>query len=144
MSVRGYPSLSFLHASAEKMAASGKPTVIYYFGDYDPSGVHIPKKIAEELRAFAPNATIVFHRMAVTPEQIEKWNLPTRPTKTTDSRAKTFQDESVEVDAIEPDDLRELVGDCITTCIDQDTLNRTLDIEAAERETLDNMVRRIA
>ena len=81
MSVRGYPSLSFLHSAAEDIAAAGKPTVIFYFGDYDPSGVHIPKKIEADLRAFAPEAELEFQRVAVTPLQIEQWNLPTRPTE---------------------------------------------------------------
>jgi hypothetical protein len=45
-------------------------------------------------------------------------NLPTRPTKATDSRAKLFSGESVEVDAIPPKVLRALVSDCITRHID--------------------------
>ena len=39
----------------------------------------------------APDAEICFERVAVTPEQIRDWDLPTRPTKTTDSR-KNFGD----------------------------------------------------
>jgi hypothetical protein len=38
MVTRGYPSLSFLHSAAEMIAAQEKPTYLYYFGDYDPSG----------------------------------------------------------------------------------------------------------
>lgn len=144
MSVRGYPSLSFLHSAAEDIAEAGKPTVIFYFGDFDPSGVHIPKKIEADLRSFAPDAELEFRRMAVTTEQIERWNLPTRPTKTTDSRAHSFGAESVEVDAIEPSDLRELVETCITSCIDPDALAATRRVEAAERETLANMIRCVA
>jgi hypothetical protein len=29
-------------------------------------------------------------RLAVTEEQIDEWNLPTRPTKRSDSRARSF------------------------------------------------------
>jgi hypothetical protein len=140
MSVRGYPSLSFLHSAAEDIAAADKPTNIFYFGDYDPSGVHIPKKIEEDLRGFTPDAEIRFHRMAVTPKQISDWKLPTRPTKTTDSRSKGFEGESVEVDAIEPDQLRTLVEWCIMRCIEPDALAQTKLIEKAERETLKNMI----
>ena len=32
---------------------------------------------------------IEFTRAAVTPEQIARWNLPTRPTKASDSRARS-------------------------------------------------------
>ena len=31
-----------------------KPVHIYYFGDHDPSGVHIPIKTEAELRIMAP------------------------------------------------------------------------------------------
>jgi hypothetical protein len=144
MSVRGYPSLSFTHSAAEQMAASGKPTEIFYFGDYDPSGVHIPRKIEEDLRKFAPRADIRFHRMAVTEQQIAEWDLPTRPTKKTDSRARSFGDKSVEVDAIEPDVLRNLVESCIVGCIDATSYARTMAVEAAERETLENLIRGVA
>jgi hypothetical protein len=36
-----------------------------------------------------------FERIAVNPDQIAAWNLPTRPTKQTDSRAKGFGAASV-------------------------------------------------
>lgn len=136
MSMRGQPSLSFLHTSAELIAAANKPTIIFYFGDYDPAGVHIPQKIEAELRGFAPQADLTFRRMAVTPEQIAEWKLPTRPTKQSDPRAKSFGDRSVEIDAIEPDQLRALVDDCVLSCIDHDALERTRAVEKAERGTL--------
>ncbi len=61
------------------------------------------------------HANISFQSVAVTPQQIEEWNLPSRPTKRTDSRAKRFgYSESVELDAIEPHQLRALVEGAIT------------------------------
>src|SRR5215467_11766505 len=49
-------------------------------------------------------------RLAVTEEQIDEWNLPTRPTKRSDSRARSFGSSvSVELDAIDPRRLRSLV-----------------------------------
>jgi hypothetical protein len=56
----------------------------------------------------APAAEIHFERIAVTPAQIAAWDLPSRPTKASDSRAKGFGEVSVELDAIEPDRLRAL------------------------------------
>ena len=61
----------------------------------------------------APDADITFQRVAVTQRQIERYNLPSRPTKTSDSRAKGFGDVSVELDAIDPDTLRALVRNSI-------------------------------
>ena len=36
MVTRGYPSLSFLYTAADAIRSYGKPTYIYYLGDYDP------------------------------------------------------------------------------------------------------------
>jgi hypothetical protein len=111
MVARGYASLSFLHSAAEAIAELDKPAYIYHLGDHDPSGVNAGEKIEETLRELAPDADITFERLAVTPEQIQEWKLPSRPTKTTDSKAKKFgYDQSVELDAIAPDDLRPSVG----------------------------------
>src|SRR5215472_2490733 len=102
MVTRGYASLSFLHDAARGIWFIHKPVHIYYFGDYDPSGLDISKQVEARLRQYAPDADIHFVRVAVNPEQITALNLPTRPTKKTDSRSKAFKGESVEVDAIEP------------------------------------------
>src|SRR4051794_2538414 len=109
MVARGYASLSFLHSAAEYISELDVPVYIYHFGDFDPSGVNAGEKIEQTLREMAPDADITFERAAVTPEQISTWGLPTRPTKTTDSRSKGFGDISVELDAIEPHRLRQLV-----------------------------------
>jgi hypothetical protein len=109
MVARGYASLSFLHSAAEYINALDIPAHIYHLGDYDPSGVNAGEKIEETLREMAPAADITFERLAVTPEQIAAWDLPTRPTKASDTRAKGFGDISVELDAIEPNRLREIV-----------------------------------
>ena len=140
MVTRGYPSLTFLNSAAETIADCGKPVYLYYLGDHDPSGVDIPRKVERDLRAFAPEAEIHFECVAVTPQQIEEWQLPTRPTKKTDSRSKNFQGESVEVDAIEPDKLRELVRECIDQHVDQDALAVNEVAEESEREILWNIM----
>jgi hypothetical protein len=109
MVARGYASLSFLHSAAEAINELDIPAYIYHLGDFDPSGVNAGEKIEETLRELAPDASIYFERIAVTPEQIDVWDLPTRPTKQSDSRAKGFGAISVELDAIPPDNLRGLV-----------------------------------
>lgn len=138
---RGYPSLTYLHDAAFEIERQGKPAWLYYFGDHDPSGVDISRKVESELRHFAPEAEIHFERVAVTPQQIEAMDLPTRPTKRSDSRAKGFDGRSVEVDAIPPATLREIASDCITRHIDPAELERARHIERSERETLDNVIK---
>src|SRR4029079_4766839 len=101
MCARACTSISCLHAAAEQIAKLEVPTYIYHLGDYDPSGVNAGEKIEETLRDLAPDAEIVFERIAVTPGQIRTLDLPTRPTKSTDSRSKKFGDAiSVELDAL--------------------------------------------
>jgi hypothetical protein len=109
MVARGYASLSFLHSAAEYIGTLDMPAYIYHLGDFDPSGVNAGEKIEEALREMAPAAEIHFGRLAVRPEHVAMWNLSTRPIKASDSRAKGFGAESVELDAIEPDMLRDLV-----------------------------------
>jgi hypothetical protein len=100
MIARGFASESFLWSTANAIRSQAKPTVVYQLGDHDPSGIAAWEHVQTKLREFAPDADIEFERLAVTESQIAEHNLPTRPTKTTDSRAKHFVGESVEVDAI--------------------------------------------
>jgi hypothetical protein len=113
MVARGYASLSFLSEAAEYMEAEERPVYIYHLGDFDPSGVNAGETIERTLRELAPGAEIYFERIAVMPEQIAAWNLLSRPTKQSDSRANGFGALSVELDAIDPNQLRILVDEAI-------------------------------
>jgi hypothetical protein len=137
MVARGYSSLSFLHNAAMAIKAKGKPAYIYHFGDLDPSGVDAARDIEAKLRRYAPDAEIHFERPAVTREQVEEWNLPTRPTKTKDPRAKKFgSNTSVELDAIPAEKLRQLVRERIERHVDQEQLKILKVAEESERELL--------
>ena len=136
MTARGYSSLSFLYSTAQDIIAAGKPTFLYYFGDHDPSGQDARRCVLKALHEFAPEADITFEVKAVTPAQIEQYNLPTRPTKKSDSRSQRFQGESVEVDAISSRVLRELATECIVPHVDAAMYRRMRNVEDAERQTL--------
>jgi hypothetical protein len=136
MVARGYSSISFLHSAAQTIQAKRKPAYIYHFGDLDPSGVDAARDIEAKLRRYAPDAEIHFERPAVTREQVEQWNLPTRPTKMSDTRAKKFNGTSVELDAIPAAKLRELVRGCIERHIDKQQLAILRAAEESEREIL--------
>ena len=99
-------SISFLHSASEVIAAQDRPVYLYYFGDHDPSGVDIDRFTEKKILSDAPDCDLTFNRIAVLREQIKELQLPTRPTKRSDSRAKSFRGNSVEVDAIDPDTLR--------------------------------------
>jgi len=121
----------------------GRPTYVYVLTDFDPSGISIAEKVEGELQARAPDCEIHVERLAVDQEQIERWNLPTRPTKSTDTRARAFQEkygtESVELDAIPPDTLRRLVQEAIDDHMDPWRLQQFQMVELEERKTLRQM-----
>jgi hypothetical protein len=141
MVARGYASLSFLHGAAAYINNLVVPTHIYHLGDFDPSGVNAGEKIEETLRELAPDADITFERLAVEPYQIEAWDLPTRPTKQSDSRSKRFGEISVELDAIEPDLLRDIVQQALERHLPSDQLDILKIAEQSERDILRNLVR---
>ena len=101
------------------------------------------RKIELGLREFALDADIHFERVAVRPEQIAAWGLPTRPTKKTDSRSKTFEGESVEVDAIEPARLRQIVRECIERYVDQRALEVLKTAWQSERELFSRLIEQL-
>jgi len=133
---RGYNSASFLRIMAQEIEGSGRPAFVYYFGDWDPSGEDIPRDALKQVREHIPDVDITFERITVIPEQITAWNLPTAPPKRTDSRTKKFKGGTVEIEAIPPGTLREMVRDCITRHIDQHQLQMARKIENEERETM--------
>jgi hypothetical protein len=141
MVARGYASLSFLHSAAEAINDLDVPTYIYHLGDYDPSGVNAGEKIDQTLRELAPDAEIYFERVAVTAWQIYEWGLPTRPTKTTDTRSKNFGDISVELDAIPPQTLRDLVEEIIHRHLPKRQFDVLKAAEKSERDLLKGLVR---
>jgi hypothetical protein len=142
---RGFSSSSYLRRAASKITKVGKPTYIYHFGDHDPSGLWISQQIERDLPRHLADIgefdldDFYFERVAVTPEQIARWKLPTRPTKTEaegNRHAKDFSGDSVELDAIPIPQLYQLVRDCIERHIDPRQLAILRAAEASERETL--------
>ena len=107
---RGYPSVSCLVEAAKRTQH------ILYFGDFDPSGQDIPRCVVEELRD-TWEAEVDLDQIALTQEQIAEYSLPAAPAKSTDSRTPRFVaaygDDTVELDALPPDVLQELLRQAI-------------------------------
>jgi hypothetical protein len=166
----GYPSMSFLHGAAEaiweRSQERDQRTVIYYFGDHDPSGVDIDRAIvkgigqslvsiwasrwgADTAEDFTPEDAFDeladFRRVAVTLGQVKALSLQTRPTKRNprDYRAKGFVGDSVEVDAIQARTLRAIAANCIERHVDQHQLEVLQTVEAEERKLLLSMADQI-
>jgi hypothetical protein len=134
---RGFSSETFLYETAEDINDEGTPAAVYQLGDHDPSGVDAWRVIQARLREFVDDdIDLTFERIAVTPQQITELDLPTRPTKQSDSRAAKFDGDSVEVDAIPSTTLRDLVRGAIERWIDPAAGRLTKIAEASEREVL--------
>lgn len=143
--VRGYSSDTLAFNAMNQYSGSDKPLRIYYFGDWDPSGKDVSRDLESKLQTFADDMYVdfTFERVAVLPDQIEKWSLPTRPTKKSDPRSKTFSGESVELDAIPPQHLQQIIESVIKENIDPDQYQRTLRAEALEKETLATVLKEL-
>jgi hypothetical protein len=146
---RGYSSLSFLHNDAkpilEEWADDDLPITVLHLGDFDPSGRDAARQIDEELREICPDARLDFVELAVTVAQIDEWNLPSRPNKIKDPRTKGFQRrygqarESVELDAIPAERLRQIIEVAIKEHMPDSAYETLMLQEAAERDQLERL-----
>jgi hypothetical protein len=84
-----------------------------------------------------------FKRIAVTEEQIEELELPTRPVKKTDTRAQGWIGGCVEIDTIRPADLRQMVEHEIVSRIDPRQWLQMQKIEEQELKTLQSLAVKI-
>lgn len=133
---KGYPSLTFLHDMYVRMKQAkreGKEPVILYFGDYDPSGEDIPRSIYENLKKFGIRVEI--DRIALKEEQVLDWNLPPAPAKLTDSRTANWDGlGQVELDAVRPEILVEMLEDSVGNYFDENLFDDIKNREERERK----------
>ncbi len=144
---RGFSSVSYLHDAAARIfenAEKGQGTLILYWGDLDPSGWEmLPAMMRTLIDSMGCGGLVESQRCALTPEQVERFELPKNPDalKDTDSRAakyrERFGDLAVELDALEPGDLAALVESCIRENLDLSQFERQREIEATEFDRLD-------
>ncbi len=79
---RGFASVTYLQEAADDISLEDRPVYVYLFTDYDPAGMNIADRVEQELSERAGDDSMVHvERVAVTPEQIRAYDLPTRPTK---------------------------------------------------------------
>ncbi len=137
----GFGSATALNDLADRSVADRRPLTILYVGDHDPSGramsdVDIPSRLAR----YGGEATI--ERLAVTPEQIARHDLPTFSAhdKIKDARYRWFLERHGEVccelDALDPTVLRETVEAAIRQHLDLELWERAEAVEAVELASL--------
>lgn len=144
---RGYSSTTVLKKMADRLRnreERGYTPCVLAFSDLDPSGVdlvHNLNRQFDELDAFAE-----VWRIALTPDQVADYGLPHDPKalKMTDSRAAAFIEThgeyAVELDALSPPILEEMVHDSIEERLDLEEFERQVQIEKEERQSLADKV----
>ena len=121
----------------------GKAVIVYHCADYDPSG-HAAADAIERTFEEDFEVAVNFERIAILPEHIEEFNLPTRPTKESDSRARNWRgQECVELDAMPPAELRRIVEEAITSHIDTHAWEQLKKIEREELRTFDRTLKKL-
>ena len=124
----------------------GRRTVILHLGDYDPSGESIFNDgLVEDVYAFLnrdvphkePHEVATFERVALKPEHIERFNLPTAPPKDSDSRTKNWQGAATcQLEALPPDVLAGLLDATAKTYLNLAVYERDLAAEEEERRRI--------
>lgn len=143
---RGYSSQSAMYESAERFNSmgDGRAPILFYLGDHDPSGEDMVRDIAERLSMFGVNGLEV-RKLALTMEQVERYNPPPNPAKITDPRATAYIREhgssSWEVDALPPETLSEIIRTAFDEILDTAKMDKVKRKEEADKRLLRRLVK---
>jgi hypothetical protein len=142
---RGYDGWSSIHHAAERFGDGAAVTVLY-FGDFDPSGEDMARSLRERLAQLLSEPDII--KVALTLEDIERYNLPPNFTKPTDTRSAAHiakhGDVSVELDALPADILRARLTLEVEEHMDMESLARVTEQEKQERSRIVAALRGLA
>jgi hypothetical protein len=108
LALGGYSSQTYVADVIASVEDQGRDAVLLYAGDFDPSGEDIDRDFEDRTGCW--DEVI---RVALSAAQVRQYQLPPNPGKATDSRAGAFVARhgelvQVELDALDPDDLRSL------------------------------------
>lgn len=138
----GFDSLTAKKRLADRICETGKRAVILHLGDFDPSGESIFESVAEDVTEFVladrPWATVSaeFARVALTANQVIEHALPTAPPKATDSRSKSWDGGTCQLEALPPNVIAEILADAISSYFDADQLEDDRALEEQERQRI--------
>jgi hypothetical protein len=151
-SCRGYVSAPELWGAAGRLrrkASIGmgrtRPVTVIHLGDHDPSGIDMTRDITDRLHEFGATS-VQIKRIALNMDQIEQYDPPPNPAKTTDARFEDYSsrygEESWELDALDPQVIVDLIQAQIEPLIDVDAWeacrNRDLEERALFKAIGDN------
>lgn len=124
LACKGYMSDSETWAAAyNRYRHFEQEALILHLGDHDPSGIDMTRDIEERLRLFS-GMDIRVVRLALNMDQIETYNPPPNPAKTTDARFAGYQaihgEQSWELDSLPPTTVGEIIADAVQPLINSD------------------------
>jgi hypothetical protein len=104
----GDASDSHLYEMARRAAVDGRPFVVFYVSDFDPSGHNMPVAVSRKFQALCdgwfPDLDLRLYPVALALEQCIEHNLPSAPLKPTERRKDNwlarFGREQTEIDAL--------------------------------------------
>ena len=136
LALGGYSSQTFVDEVRKDAEQDGRPSALLYAGDFDPSGVDIDRDFVKRTGCFTEVV-----RVALTAEQVTRYDLPPQMGKSTDSRAATFVEKhgqlvQVELDALPPNILQMIFAEALEPYWDESSYDRTIEIERSERGVL--------
>lgn len=146
---RGYCSVPPRREMAERFRRSGKENLILLMlSDFDPDGEEIASSFARSMRDDFGIETIVPIKVALTAEQVERYELPPRmQAKTTSSNYAKFSERhgetAYELEALNPADLQQVLREAIEGIIDRHVLNQEIAAEKADAAELETTRRRV-
>jgi hypothetical protein len=143
MVTRGFSAETFCYEAVAAREGDDRRSYVYSLFDFDRAGQDSARSLEEKLKRFAQEAgiTLVFKQIAVTREQIRNWKLPTREPKRKSAADKKWPyDFACELDAIPPDQLRDLVETHINLHLPQDKLEVLKVTENSERKIIAKLI----
>jgi hypothetical protein len=104
----GDVSDTLIHGIASRACEDGRPLVVLYFADFDPSGWHMSTIAARKLQAFGDllpgMPPVQVHRVGLTLDQVKRLELPSTPLKDSERRGDRWRarmgHEQTEIDAL--------------------------------------------
>ena len=131
----GFPSITAKHQAAERVRDEGA-VIFLHIGDHDPSGVHVFSSFEEDVTAWVDSlgGFGLFERVAVTPAQVDAYDLATAPAKKTDRRS--FDGETCQAEALGPDVLAAILTTAIESHFDLTAYREILRDEDEQRAEL--------
>ena len=151
-SCSGFDSVTAKHELSEscwrRFVYKGRRTVILHLGDHDPSGESIFNDgLVQDIHAFLaedvphkdPRDIAGFERVALTEDQVLRFNLETAPPKDTDSRTANWKGAATgtcQLEALPPDKLAELLEAAIRRRLDMGVYKEDLKAEEEERRRI--------